>query len=194
MTNLCFDCPLLNIECVLFSHTVSRKDLSKTFLTLVWILIARPYKWRHQFQVALTVFKGRNLCTLLCLRCSEAEWRPNPGPEWKSRFFYCVLENSRFVLSSTLTFGYAIVYYFSAKNYKSIYRNGDKRPNCFNGSYCLFLLQKEIILLDFTWRIFCHNSVLWVLFNVSQVTCKHAWSLRFVGSVNVELEGQNCNN
>ena len=32
-----------------------------------------------------------------------------------------------------------------------------------------------------------------MLFNVSQVTCKHAWSLRFVGSVNVELEGQNCN-
>ena len=71
VTNLCFDCPLLNIECVLFSYTVSRKDLSKTFLTLVWILIERPYKWRHQFQVDLTVFKARNLRTLHCLRSSE---------------------------------------------------------------------------------------------------------------------------
>ena len=35
VNNLCFDCPLLNIERVLFSHTVSRKDLSKTFLVLV---------------------------------------------------------------------------------------------------------------------------------------------------------------
>ena len=33
VTNLCFDYPLC--ECVLFSHTVSKKDLSKTFLTLV---------------------------------------------------------------------------------------------------------------------------------------------------------------
>ena len=26
-----------------------------------------------------------------------------------------------------------------------------------------------------------------------EVTCKHAWSLRYVGSMNVELEGQICN-
>ena len=33
-----------------------------------------------------------------------------------------------------------------------------------------------------------------MFFNVSpEVTCKHAWSLRYVGSMNVELEGQNCN-
>ena len=74
----------------------------------------------------------------------------DPWSGMKVKILYCLFENSRFVLSSTLTFAYAIVSFFSAKNYKSIYRNGDKRPNCFNGSYWLFLLQKEIILLDFT--------------------------------------------
>ena len=114
VTNLCFDFPLLNTECVLFSHTVSRKDLSETFLTLVWILIERPYKWRHyQFQVDLTVFKARNLPTLLYLRCSEDQTQL--GDLWsgmKFNILLCLLENSRFVLSSTLTFGYAIIYFF----------------------------------------------------------------------------------
>ena len=32
----------------------------------------------------------------------------------------------------------------------SIWKNGDKRPNFSNGSYGLFLLEKEIILLGFT--------------------------------------------
>ena len=71
VTNLRFDCRLLNTECVIFSHTVSGKDWSKTFLTLIWILIERPYKWRNQFQVDSTVFKARNLRTFHCLRCSE---------------------------------------------------------------------------------------------------------------------------
>ena len=116
VTNLCFDCPLLHIECVLFSHTVSRKDLSKTFLTLVWILIERPYKWRHQFQVDLTVFKASDLRTLLYLRCSEDQTQL--GDLWsgmKVKILFCLLENNRFVLSSTLTFGYAIVYFFLKK-------------------------------------------------------------------------------
>ena len=113
VTNLCFDYPLLHTECVLFSHTVSRKDLSKTFLTLVWILIERPYKWRHQFQVDLTVFKARNLRTLHCLRCSEDQTQL--GDLWsgmKVKIIFCLLENSRFVPCSTLTFGYAIGYFF----------------------------------------------------------------------------------
>ena len=113
VTNLCFDYPLLHIECVLFSHTVSRKDLSKTFLTLVWILIERPYKWRHQFQVDLTVFKARNLRTLHCLRCSEDQTQL--GDVWsvmKVKILFCLLENSRFVPCSSLTFGYAIVCFF----------------------------------------------------------------------------------
>ena len=113
VTNLCFDYPLLHIECVLFSHTVSRKDLSKTFLTLVWILIERPYKWRHQFQVDLTVFKARNLRTLHCLRCSEDQTQL--GDLWsgmKVKIIFCLLENSRFVPCSTLTFGYAIGFFF----------------------------------------------------------------------------------
>ena len=101
VTNLCFDCPLLHIECVLFSLTVSRKDLSKTFLTLVLILIERPYKWRHQFQVDdLTVFKARNLRTLHCLRCSEDQTQL--GDVWsgmKVKILFCLLENGRFVLS-----------------------------------------------------------------------------------------------
>ena len=110
VTNLCFDCPLLNIECVLFSYTVSRKDLSKTFLTLVWILIERPYKWRHKFQVDLTAFKARNLRTCFL-----------PAVKWRAirlvwnKILCCLLENNRFVLSSTLTFGYAIVRFFSEK-------------------------------------------------------------------------------
>ena len=102
VTNLCFDCPLLNIACVLFSHTVSRKDLSETFLTLVWILIERPYKWRNQFQVDLTVFKASDLRTLLYLRCSEDQTQL--GDLWsgmKVKILFCLLENSRFVLSST---------------------------------------------------------------------------------------------
>ena len=181
-----------------FSHIqFQEKICQKHFSYWFEFLIERPYKWRHQFQVDLTVFKAKKLRTLLCLRCSEAEWRPTSGDLWsgmKVKILYYLLENSRLVLSSTLTFGYAIVYFFSTKNYKSIYRNGDRRPNCFNGSYWLFLLQKEIILLDFTLRIFCHNSVLWLLFNVSpEVTCKHAWSLCCVGSVNVKLEGEKCN-
>ena len=112
VTNLCFDCPLLNTEYVLFSHTVSRKDLSKTFLVLVWILMKRPYKWRHQFQLDLTVFKARNLRTLHCLRCREDQTQL--GDLWsgmKVKILYNFLENSRFVLSSTSTFGYAIVYF-----------------------------------------------------------------------------------
>ena len=116
VTNLCFDCPLLNIECVLFSHTVSRTDLSETFLTLVWILIERLYKWRKQFQVDLTVFKARDLCTLFYLRCTEDQTQL--GDLWsgmKVKVLFCLLENSRFVLSSTLTFGYAIVYFFLKK-------------------------------------------------------------------------------
>ena len=116
VTNLCSDCPLLNIECLLFSHTVSRKDLSKTFLTLVWILIERPYKWRNQFQVDLTVFKASDLRTLLYPRCSEDQTQL--GDLWsgmKVKILLCLLENSRFVLSSTLTFGYAIVYFFLKK-------------------------------------------------------------------------------
>ena len=139
VTNLCFDCPLLHIECVLFSHTVSRKDLSKTFLTLVWILIERPYKWRHQFQVDdFTVFKARNLRTLHCLRCSEDQTQL--GDVWsgmKVKILFCLLENGRFVLSWTLTFLCA-------------------------------LLSPE-------------------------VTCENAWSLCYVGLINVELEGQICN-
>ena len=110
VTNLCFDYPLC--ECVLFSHTVSRKDLSKTFLTLVWILIERPYKWRLQFQVDLTVFKARNLRSLLCWRCSEDQTQL--GDLWsgmKVKILFCLLENSRFVLSSTLIFGFSIVYF-----------------------------------------------------------------------------------
>ena len=120
VTNLCFDCPLLNIECVLFSYTVSRKDLSKTFLTLVWILIERPYKWRHQFQVDLTVFKARNLRTLHCLRSSEDQTQLGDlWPGMKVKILYCLLENSRFVLSSTVI-KTVIVYFFSGKTYKSI--------------------------------------------------------------------------
>ena len=43
-------------------------------------------------------------------------------------------------------------------------------------------------------KVFCHNSVLCVLFNVSpEVTCKHVWSLCWVGSMNVELERQKRN-
>ena len=128
VTNLCFDYPLLNVECVLFSHTLSRKDLSKTFLVLVWILIERPYKWRHQFQVDLTVFKARNLRTLHCLRCREDQTQL--GDLWsgmKVKILYNFLENSRFVLSSTSTFGFAfslryrlLSSFFSEKNYKSI--------------------------------------------------------------------------
>ena len=54
---------------------------------------------------------------------------------------------------SYLNFNFWLRYsllFFLKKNYKSILRNGDKRPNYFDGSYWLFLLQKEIILLDFT--------------------------------------------
>ena len=72
----------------------------------------------------------------------------------------------------------------------SIEGNGDKLPNCFNGSYWLFCYRK-IILLDFTFLIFCHNSFLCVLLSF-EVTCEHAWSLCYVGSMNVELEGQKC--
>ena len=53
------------------TYSFKPKDLSKTFLVLVWILIERPYKWRHQFQVYLTVFKARNLRAFHCLWCSE---------------------------------------------------------------------------------------------------------------------------
>ena len=100
--SICFDCPLLNIECVIFSRTISREDLSKTLLVLVWILIERPYKWRHQFQVDLTVFRARNLRTLHCLRSSEDQTQL--GDLWsgmKVKILFCLLENSRFVLSWT---------------------------------------------------------------------------------------------
>ena len=93
----CFDCPLLNIEPVLFSHIVSRKDFSKTFLVLVWILIERPYKWRHQPQVDLTVFYSRNLRTLHCLWSSE--YQTQLDDLWsgmKVNIPFCLLENSRF--------------------------------------------------------------------------------------------------
>ena len=100
VTNLCFDCPLLNIECVLFSHTVSGKDLPKTFLTLVWILIERPYKWRNQFQVDLTVFKARNLRTLHFLRCSEDQTQlGDPWSGMKVKILFCLVENSTEVCS-----------------------------------------------------------------------------------------------
>ena len=113
VTSLCFDYPLLNIECVLFSSTVSRKDLSKTFLVLVWILIERPYKWRHQFQVDLTVFKARNLRTFHRLRCSKDQTQlEDLWSGVKVKILFCLLENSRFVLTWTLTFGYVIVYFF----------------------------------------------------------------------------------
>ena len=108
VTNLCFDCPLLNIECVLFSYTVSRKDLSKTFLTLVWILIERPYKLRHKFLVDLTAFKARNLRT--CFACGEVKSKSTRWSLVWNKILYCLLENNRFVLSSTLTCGYAIAY------------------------------------------------------------------------------------
>ena len=116
VNNLCFDCPLLKIGCELISHTVSRKDLSKTFLTLVWILIERPYKWRHQFQVDVTVFKARNLRTLHCPRCREDQTQL--GDLWSGmevKILSRLLENSRFVRSSTLTLGCAIVYFFLKK-------------------------------------------------------------------------------
>ena len=111
VTNLCFDFPLLNIvniEPVLFSHIVSRKDLSKTFLALVWILIERLYKWRPS--------------TLHYLRSSE--YQTQLDDLWsgmKVKILFCLLENSRFVLRSTLTFGFAILYFFYEKNYKLIY-------------------------------------------------------------------------
>ena len=117
VTNLCVDCLLLNIERVLFSRIVSRKDLPKTFLVLVWILIERPYKWRHQFPLDLTVFKARNLRILHCLRSSE--YQTQLADLWsgmKVKILFYLLENSRFVLSSTLTFGYAIVCFFFCKN------------------------------------------------------------------------------
>ena len=96
----------MNIERVLFSHIVSRKDLRKTFLVLVWILIERPYKWRHQFPLDLSVFKARNLRILHCLRSSE--YQIQLAELWsgmKVKILFYLLENSRF-LSSTLTFGY----------------------------------------------------------------------------------------
>ena len=110
------DCPLLKIGWELISHTVSRKDLSKTFLTLVWILIERPYKWRHQFQVDVTVFKARNLRTLHCPLCREDQTQL--GDLWSGmevKILSRLLENSRFVRSSTLTLGCAIVYFFLKK-------------------------------------------------------------------------------
>ena len=117
VTNLCVDCLLMNIERVLFSHIVSRKDLPKTFLVLVWILIEWPYKWRHQFPLDLTVFKARNLLILHCLR--SLEYQTQLADLWsgmKVKILFYLLENSRFVLSSTLTFGYAIVCFFFCEN------------------------------------------------------------------------------
>ena len=136
VTNLCFDYPLLHTECVLFSHTVSRKDLSKTFLTLVWILIERPYKWWHQFQVDLTVFI-KPQTSVPCLPYSEDQTQlVDLWSGMKVKNLFCLLENGRFVLSLTLTF------------------------------FCALLSP--------------------------EVTCENAWSLCYLGSINVELEGQMC--
>ena len=98
------------------TYSFKPKDLSKTFLVLVWILIERPYKWRHQFQVDLTVFKARNLRTFHCLRWSEDQTQL--GDLWsgmKVKILFCLLENSRFALSWTLTFGYVISLFFLNK-------------------------------------------------------------------------------
>ena len=113
------------------------------------------------------VQETRNLRTFHFLRCSEVQ--SQLGDLWsgrKSRFSFASSKTAlRFVRSSTLTFVYAIVYllFFLKKKKCQLKKNGDKRPNCFNGSYWLFLLEKEIILLGFTLRMFCHNSFLGVL-------------------------------
>ena len=140
---------------MLFSRVVSRKDLSKTFLVLAWILIEPPYKWRHQFQVDLTVFQAMQKPPYPSLL--SVQWRPNSARRslagMKVKILFCLLENSRFVLSWTLTFGYVIVYFFSETNYKNKETVISVRiaSTCFDGSYWLFLLQKEIILSDFNW-------------------------------------------
>ena len=58
------------------------KRFLKTFLVLVWILIERPYKWRHQLQGYLTVFKARNLRTLHCLRIRSSEDQTQVAHHW----------------------------------------------------------------------------------------------------------------
>ena len=58
------------------------------------------------------MFKARNLRSLLCWRCSEDQTQL--GDLWsgmKVKILFCLLENSRFVLSSTLIFGFSIVYF-----------------------------------------------------------------------------------
>ena len=123
VTNLCVDFPLLTLERVLFPHIVSRKDLPKSFLVLVWILIERPYKWRHQFPLDLTVFKARNLLILHCLR--SLEYQTQLTDLWsgmKVKILFYLLENSRFVLRSTLTFGYANVCFFFLQKFVSQFK------------------------------------------------------------------------
>ena len=124
VTNLCFDYPLLNIEWVLFSRIVSRKYLSKTFLVLVWILIERPYKWRHQLKDDLIVFKARNLRTFHCLRCcGDHANSARRSLVWnESQDSLLPPRNSRFVLSWTLTFGYVKVSYFFLKKNTSQFK------------------------------------------------------------------------
>ena len=156
VTNLCIDCPLLNIERVFFSHIVSRKDLPKTFLVLVWILIERPYKWRHQFPLDLSVFKARNLRILHCLRSSE--YQTQLADLWSGmnvKILFCLLENSRFVLRSTLTFGYAIVCLFFLQKFVSQFKETVIRVQIYlavlTGYFCC---RKELFFL--------HNgSVMW---------------------------------
>ena len=158
VTNLCFDCPLLNIECVLFSYTVSGKDLSK-HITLIWILIERPYKLRHKFQVDLTAFKARNPVLAVKWRANSARWTL----VW-NKILYSLLENNRFVLSSTLTCGYAIAYFQFLKKISSQFKETVIFVQIALTVLTSYLLTAE---RNYHFRLyitdFCHNPVLSVI-------------------------------
>ena len=110
----------------------------------------------------------------------------------KVKILFYLLENSRFVLRSTLTFGYANVCFFFLQKFVSQFKETVLRVQIYLTVHLLVIFATERNYSFYITDQLCDNSFLCVLLS-PEVTCEHAWSPRHVGSTNVELEGQKRN-
>ena len=134
------------------------------------------------------MFKARNLRTLHCLRCRED--KTQLGDLWsgmKVKILYNFLENRAGLSLVQLQLlvslcRYAIVYFqvFFLKRIISQFKET--------------VISVQIALTVFTGHFCCRKKLFFLsLHNGFSVTILSSVCCRYVGSMNVQLEGQNCN-
>ena len=138
-----------NIRCL--NGSCASNSLTLVFLNFLCFYPPRSFESLYDSFPILLKF-------ILGLACGNSHgYRPFSKIPQYSRKAYCILI-PKSVLSSICQVLIKSAFFFLNASNSSVSQIWvlffsmccDKRPNCFNGSYWLFLLQKEIILLDFT--------------------------------------------